>query len=482
MIGNSRIKKVAWLYSRISIAKLSNQQLESAIWIRFFLLLGALIIGSLSCYLIGSRTTTAYPAVRKILVIALVAGLLRISLETLKFLADFHNFSLTYVLLTNVLEQIFVILLAVTSIGIYVQSMEGGIRPLLRTILKHKFLSSFVLAIVIYSGIVSLYIAIERPYTVLAAKDLWGGSITTTFFSQSLLALIAPNVFVLIIGVSAFFFLAAKRSPNKQLKRNLIYLGASSFIIGIGFLSFTLIQNTLEIDPEDLLYFLLSIMFSSAAVSFNRASTYAGLLNYSPAQAQPTNQSSLQFSKFLRKAHSDISGMQFLLEVDANGTYDKTVIDFCLESLSNGGGVIAVTSKSSALFHSLSKYNGIHFCLFSSNVSRPTPVEKEEGQLLIPQDSLLEIVDVIETLLKQAGDEGRLALVLDNLSDRVITMGLEKTYKNLKEMLEILADRKVESLFLLHEGTMEARSLNLLRSLFTNILVSSKDRLTILKE
>ncbi|MHB1867665.1 MAG: hypothetical protein ACYCPP_01820 [Nitrososphaerales archaeon] len=461
---------------------MSNQQLDSAMWIRFSLLVGALIIGSLSCYLVGSRTTTAYPAVRRILVIAFIAGLVRISLETLKFLPDFQNLSLLYVLLTNILEQVFVILLAVTSIGIYLQSTEGGIRSLLGTIWKHKVLSSFVLSIVIYSGIVSSYIAIEKPYTVLAAKDLWGGSITTSFFSQTLLALIAPNVFILIIGVSGFFFLAAKKSPNKQLKRNLMYLGLSSFIIGIGFLAFTLIQNTIEVDPEDLLYFLLSIMFSSAAVSFNRTSAYAGLLNYSPARVQPTSQGSLQFSKFLRKDHSDILGMQFLLEVDANGSYEKTVIDFCLESLSHGGGVIAVTSKSSALFHSLSRYSGIHFCLFSSSVSRPTPVEKAEGQILIPQDSLLEIVDVLETVLKHAGDEGRIALVLDNLSDRVISIGLERTYKYLKEMLTILAERKVTSLFLLHEGTMDARTLNLLRSLFTNILVSTKDRLTILKE
>jgi len=451
-------------------------------WIRLSLLVGALIIGSLSCYLVGSRTTTAYPAVRRILVLAFVAGLVRISLEALKFLPDFQNISLLYVLVTNILEQIFVILLTVTSIGIYLQSTEGGIRSLLGKIWKHKVLSSFVLSDVIYSGIVSSYIAIEKPYTVLAAKDLWGGAITTSFYSQSFLALIAPNVFVLIVGVSAFFFLAAKRSTNKQLKRNLIYLGLSSFIIGIGFLAFTIIQNTIEVDPEDLLYFVLSIMFSSAAVSFNRASTYAGLLNYSPAQVKSTSQSSLQFSKFLRKEHSEISGMQFLMEVDANGSYEKTVIDFCLESLSNGGGVIAVTSKSSLLYHSLSKYNGIHFCLFSSSVSRPTPVEREEGQILIPQDSLLEIVDVIETVLRQAGDEGRLALVLDNLSDRVISIGLERTYKYLKEMLAILAERKVTSLFLLHEGTMDARTLNLLRSLFTNILVSTKDRMTVLKE
>ena len=432
--------------------------------------------------MVGSRKTTAYPAVRRILVIAFIAGLIRISLEALKFLPDFQNLSLLYVLLTNILEQVFVIMLAITSIGIYLESTEGGIRSLLITIWKHRILSSFVLSVVIYSGFVSSYIAIEKPYTILAAKDLWGAAITTTFYSQTFLALIAPNVFVLIIGVSTFFFLASKKSPNRQLKRNLMYLGLSSFVIGMGFLSFTLIQNATKVDPEALLYFLLSIMFSSAAVSFNRASTYAGLMNHSPAGVELTNQNSPQFSKLLRKEHSEIVGAQFLMEVDVNAAYEKTVIDFCLEFLSKGGRVFVVTPKSSVLYHALSKYSGIRFCLFSSNVSRPTPVEKDEGQILIPQDSLFEIIDVLETVSKQIDDDVRLALVLDNLSDRVISIGLEKTYKYLKEMLAILGERKVTSLFLLHDGTMDARTLNLLRSLFTNILVSTRDRLTVLKE
>ena len=420
-------------------------------------------------------------AVRRILVIAFIVGLFRIFLEFLKFLPNFQNIAFAYDLTTNISEQAFVTLLAMTSIGIYLDSTEGGIRVLLGKMWKHKGLSSIVLSIVIYSAFVSSYIAIERPYTVMAAKNLLGAMITTEFFPQTFLILISPNVFVLIIGVPAFLFLASRKTQNKQLSRNLVYLGLSSLLVGLGFLGFTIYQNEARVDSEGLLFFLLSIMFSSAAVSFNRASTYAGFLS-NPTKPAVDERESIQFSKSLKRTHAEIIGSQFLVEVDVNAPYEETVIDFCLEFLSNGERVFVATPKSSVLHRALANYSGIRFCLFSNSVSRPTPVEKEEGQILIPQDSLTDIIDVLEMVWKQSKDNRNSALVLDNLSDRVMSIGLERTYKYLKEMLSILGERKVTCFFLVHGGTLDAQALNLLRSLFTHILVVSKDRLIILKE
>jgi hypothetical protein len=369
----------------------------------------------------------------------------------------------------------------VISVGIYLESTDTGIVALLKRIWRNKTLSSFLLAIVAYCVLVSSYIAIEKPYTVAVAKDLWGATITTIFFPQSFLELIAPNVLILIICVPAFLFLASRRTQNKQLARNLVYFGLSSMVVGLSFLGFTVYQNKAMVDPEGLLYFVLSIMFSSAALSFNQASVYAGFLDR-PSEASNRRTDSNLFSKLLRKNHDQIVGGQYLVEVDVNAPYEKTVIDFCLEFLSYGDSVLVVTPKSSVLQRALDQYKDIRFCLFSSNVSRPTPVEDESGQILIPQDSLTDIVDVLETMWKQSKVDRKTALVLDNLSDRVISIGLEKTYKYLKEMLAIFGEQGTTCFFLIHGGTMEARGQNLLRSLFGNILVVSRDRLTVLKE
>lgn len=418
---------------------------------------------------------------RRILVYTFIVGICRISLESLKVLPNFQGLAFSYDLATNVLEQIFVVLITITSIGIYLESSDKGILALFGRIWKNKPLSSIILAIIAYCVFVSTYIVVEKPYTFAVAKDLWGATIATIFYPQSFLEIISPNVFVLIIVVPAFLFLASRKRHDKHLARNLVYLGTTSLAVGVIFLSFTIYQNEARVDPEGLLYFLLSIMFSSAALSFNRASAYAGFLDRTPNLDNRATNSS-QFSRLVKKEHSEIIGSQFLVEVDAGAPYETAVIDFCQEFLSHGDSVMVATPKSSVLQRSLASYTDIRFCLFSSTVSRPTPVPEEGGQILIPQDSLTDIVDVLETIWKQTREDGKTALVLDNLSDRVISVGLERTYKYLKEMLTILGDRKTTCFFLIHGGTMDAKGQNLLRSLFTHILVVSQDRLSVLKE
>ena len=120
-------------------------------------------------------------------------------------------------------------------------------------------------------------------------------------------------------------------------------------IMGLAFLAFTIYQNTSMVDPEELLYLLLSVTFSSAALSFNRASTYAGFLGQAPTLLR-LGESSSQFSKSMHKEHADIVEKEFLLEVKVNVPYERVVEDFCAEFLSQGGMVFAVTTKSSVLY------------------------------------------------------------------------------------------------------------------------------------
>ena len=466
------------LYIRETTERSSQAiDLNLSYWIQPILIMSALTIGAVSCYLVASRTTTAYPAVRRVIVSGFVFGLLRVSLESLKFIPNYKDYALPYALSSNVLEQTFVILLAIASVGIYLESAEVDILSLLRMIRTSRVLTLFVLAIIVYSAFVTVVIAVDRPYSLLVANNLWGVSMLTMFYSKSFLELISPDVMALMMGVPTLLLLASRRTPNRRLRRNLVYLGLSALVIGVAFLAFTTYQNVELIETEGLLYLLLSIMFSSAALSFNRASVYAGFLG-KPAGALPLQPSS-PFSRTLKVAHSEIMGTQFLVEVDADSLYLDPVVNFCREFLSHGARVIVATSKAGGLFRALSGYDDIRFCLFSSSVSRPTALENER-QILIPQDSLMDIIDIVEKMSKESGDT-RFALVLDNLSDRLVSIGLEKTYRSLKEMLVTLSERNVSSLFLLHAGTMDSKALNLLRSLFTKILESTRDRLLIVK-
>ena len=418
----------------------------------------------------------AYPAVRRVLVSGFIVGLVRISFESLKFIPNFEEYALPYVLSSNILEQAFVILLAMTAVGIYLESTEVDIPSLLRRIWASRPLTAFVIAIILYSAFVSAVIAVDKPYELLVANNLWGVSVLTVFYSKSLLELISPNVMALMIGIPTLLLLSSRRTPNGRLRKNLVYLGLSAVVMGVAFLVFTTYQNIELVETEGLLYLLLSIMFSSAAVSFNRASLYAGFLSKTDgASLHPSS----AFSRKLKLEHSEIVGSQFLVEIDSTSSYTDSVVSFCQEFLSRGARVIVATSKAGSLFRALSDYGDIRFCLFSSSVSRPTALENER-QILVPQDSLMEIIDIVENMVKESG-EARFALILDNLSDRLLSVGLEKLYKSLKEMVATLSERNTSSLFLLHAGTMDSKALNLMRSLFTKILESSGNRLIIVK-
>ncbi|MDG7000626.1 MAG: hypothetical protein JRN15_16140 [Nitrososphaerota archaeon] len=453
--------------------------MNAVYWITWIFLIGAVSIGSISCYLVASRKTTAYSAVRRVFIVAFLAGLIRISLEGLKLIPDFQEYVFAYDLLTNVLEQVFVIMSATTAAGLYLESKEVSIDGLLRKISTNKGLSILLYSIIGYSIAVSGYIFVARPYVLEKANTLWGYQLLTVFYPKSFLVIISPNVLVLIVGISYLLFASALRTKNKELRKNLLYLGFSDLLVGLGFLAFATYQNFARVDPEFTMYFLLSLLFSASAVSFNRASIYAGLL---PGQNTVGESLNHEFSKQLNFDDDTMIGRQLLLEVDPNTGYERDVSSFCREFLASGFTVIVVTARSSAIYHILSSQPEIRFFLFSGNVSRPTAIEGEEGKMLIPQDSLMEVIELLERMLAQSGNEGKFALVFDNLSDRVISVGLERTYKSLKEMFAILGDRNVTVLFLVHPGTLDRKALNIIRSLFTIILESKRDRLTIMKE
>lgn len=450
-----------------------------AYWISWIFLLGAVSIGSISCYMVASRKTTAFSAVRRVFVFAFLAGLIRISLEGLKLFPNFQDYAFAYDLLTNVLEQIFVVISATTAAGIYLESKEVSIRRLFEKIATNKGLTLLIYSIIGYSVAVNGYIILERPFLLEQARNLLGYQFLTIFYPKSFLVIILPNVLVLIIAVPYLLFASALRSRNKELRKNLLYLGFSDLLLGLGFLGFTAYQNFVLIDPEFTMYFLLSVLFSASAVSFNQTSVYAGLL---PAPAIVTESASDEFSKQINYAHESTVGRQILLEVDANTGYERDVASFCKEFLANGFTVIAITAKSNAVYHALSGLPQVRYFLFSGSVSRPTAIEGEEGRMLIPQDSMMEVIGLLERMWATSGGDGKIALVFDNLSDRVISVGLERTYKSVKEMLAILGDRKVTTLFLMHGGTLDQKALTILRSLFGTILESKRDRIAIVKE
>jgi hypothetical protein len=172
------------------------------------------------------------------------------------------------------------------------------------------------------------------------------------------------------------------------------------------------------------------------------------------------------------KIYSDLikENTAILLEVDPVSRYEEMVRDLGLESSSIGHSIFAFTANGSPVYRTLSSalpHERIY--AMSSDVSYPKPVGNQPSTILVPVYDGAVMLDIFDTLSRSSATpeaKKKPVIVFDNLSDLVLTTGFESSFKFLKKTIEILQDSNLSVFFLLISGTLEARYLNTIRSLF----------------
>lgn len=87
------------------------------------------------------------------------------------------------------------------------------------------------------------------------------------------------------------------------------------------------------------------------------------------------------------------------------------------------------------------------------------------SEILIPRNDQAVTFDVLERAIRS--DPGSsVALVFDSVSDLILYDGVEKAYRFLKQVNEVLGESKVTALFLMTLGTVDNKSTRLVMSLF----------------
>ena len=81
----------------------------------------------------------------------------------------------------------------------------------------------------------------------------------------------------------------------------------------------------------------------------------------------------------------------------------------------------------------------------------------------------------------KSGLGGKVALVFDNISDLIVNLGFENTYKFLREALEIISgateEGSVASLFSITHAGQEASMITMVRNLFSSHLLFDQEGL-----
>jgi len=184
------------------------------------------------------------------------------------------------------------------------------------------------------------------------------------------------------------------------------------------------------------------------------------------------------FSKTFGLNHQQMVGRRILLEFDPASHYEKVLRDFATEALVNLEPIIIFTRRGSAIHSSLRERKTVKFFCLTQQVSAPK--EFSENEMLLPSNDTSLMLDVFDKTLK-AHPEGVVNVVFDSLSDLVLSVGFEKTYRFMRYAVEMLASPRNTVLFLLNQNAHDPKVASSLRGLFSDQVFFGKEGIQTVK-
>ena len=161
-----------------------------------------------------------------------------------------------------------------------------------------------------------------------------------------------------------------------------------------------------------------------------------------------------KFSKSIGLKHKQLKGHNILFEFDPASQYERVIRDFALESQAQIDKVVIITPKSSIIFKLLGEEKNIEF---------------------IPS------TEIILSPILEAHSDKQLALVYDNLSELIISMGFQQAYNFSRKTLELLAEYDSTALFLFNPKAHSSNDTNSMRNLFNDRIAYDKKGLVVIK-
>jgi hypothetical protein len=185
------------------------------------------------------------------------------------------------------------------------------------------------------------------------------------------------------------------------------------------------------------------------------------------------------FSGRMAKNTEDILGKEFLVQVDPSAKFEDAMKDFAAELGSKQYVIFAFAASGSPVYNALLGLGNVRFFTMTRKVSYPKPGERPD-EVLVPAADQSVLLNVLDKAVSTSPDL-KVGVVFDSVTDLILTSGLEMTYKFLKQANEMLSGEKVTSVFLLTAGAHSEKEINVVKSLFSNILSLSNGQLTIQK-
>jgi len=292
---------------------------------------------------------------------------------------------------------------------------------------------------------------------------------------------LALIVFVLY-PVSTFWF-SSKKTKDKKARNSMRILAVSSLFYAV----FQLLFRTSRFSGLDLSEFsTISVVLPIASIiyAFKEPTVLSRFLESVAVTPKPgvTMPIGIQnkFSQSLGlERHSQLRGTKILYEFDAATDYEVSVADFVHESLANNELALVFTRIKSSINSTLAEEKAVRFFYLTPKVSVPEP-GASENEVLLPAKNTALMLQTFDEVLK-TDPQAKINIVFDSLSDLLLSIGFEKTYDFLRQVIEMLTIPRVTALILFNPEAHDPKTTSSLQTVFNSIIAYGKEGLKLIK-
>ena len=434
----------------------------------------AFAIAGVSLYFVARQKPSQYPYLKSLLVLVHALFEVIVLLDAGRNLVNSPGYIGFYSILAPTLVFWESFLLTVIAYFVYLRPGGRGAGPRLRSLFLRWPHGSILAAFVVFISAAVAYTAYFRPYTLVLLSSIGGGQVLSPQYNQSFLLISVANLLFFMAYPTILLIRATSQVRDAGARRRLMVLPFCWVGIGAEILFFNGYLVTVGYDYIALGYILASLLFGVTAAIFRRASLLSTF--FSPVVGLAVPSGPLPEGE---EAALDAS-IPVLFEVDPTTNYETALAGLAKRKASSGGLVYVFTSRGSNVHHALAAIPGVRLYLMTSQVSYPGPGERE-NELLIPQNDMAIMLDLLDKTVSSTGDTP-LALVFDSVSDFMLYVGFESTYKFLKQANEILGRPRVSAVYLVTLGAHEDRVMSLTKSLFRKHLVFDRSGIKVTRE
>ncbi|MFC1755351.1 hypothetical protein ACFL96_18505 [Thermoproteota archaeon] len=330
----------------------------------------------------------------------------------------------------------------------------------------------------IFSVFLILSLWILSPFELGYLNRIYGDiAISPVFHDWYALGMLMLEI--MFIGYPSYLLLK-KGHMLKELPvgRALPVLAIAWVGVGLTLLLFNGLFRMINLEMVDIGNLISASLFISTMYYFRSTSLIESLFE-APIIKQVSDVLIHPFTEKLGLTHSDVLNKKMLFEIETSLNYEEIIKNFIDESIGNSELVIIFTRKGSSIFNTTLGHPNIRYFYMTPQVSYPKKGDKENEMLIPIKDNSI-ILSAMDKALK-ASVNVSISIVFDNLSDMILSLGMQKTYNFLNYSLEILTQPNVTALFLINPDSHESKEVSTIRGLFASRIVHSKEGLTIAK-